>query len=152
MRAITIVFLLSVGVFLGACRAAAPTPTPKPSALLRVEDAWARPSPNMAGAVAAYFRIVNTGTVSDRLTGAEAPDVAGTVELHETAIEGGMARMHAMHAFEVPAGGTLELKPGGKHIMLLNLKRELKPGDRFTLTLKFEKAGTVQVAVEVRAP
>lgn len=152
MRAAIIVASLGIGVLLGACRAAAPTPTPKPSAPLRVEDAWARPSPGMAGAAAAYLRVVNMGSVSDRLTGAEAPEVAGTVELHETAMEGGMARMHAAHAFEVPAGNTLELKPGGKHIMLMNLKRELKPGDRFTLTLKFEKAGTVQGEVEVRAP
>lgn len=149
---IALIAVLGLAILLGACRAAAPTPTPKPSASLRVEDAWARPSPAMANAGAAYLRIVNTGSAPDALVGAEAPDVAGTVEMHETAMEGGMARMHAAHRFEVPAGGTLDMKPGGKHIMLLNLKRELKPGDRFTLTLKFERAGTVQVTVEVRAP
>lgn len=105
----------------------------------------------MAGAGAAYMVIRNTGTAPDALIGAEAPETAGKVELHETMMEGGIARMHAAHRFEVPAGGTLELKPGGKHIMLLNLKKELKPGDQFHLDLKFEKAGTLHVAVEVRA-
>lgn len=149
---IALVAVLGLAILFGACRAASPTPTPKPSAALRIEDAWARPSPAMANAGAAYMRIVNTGSAPDVLIGAEAADVAGMVEIHETTMEGGMARMHAVHRFEVPAGGTLELKPGGKHIMLMNLKRELKPGDRFTLTLRFERAGSIPVVVEVRAP
>ncbi|GBD11961.1 hypothetical protein HRbin23_01644 [bacterium HR23] len=150
------VFLLLVPAFallLGACApgvVVGPTPTPTPPMV--VEDVWARPSPSVGGAVAVYLRVVNPTAEPDILLGAAAHDVAGRVELHETTMEGGMAHMHPRERFEVPAQGVLELKPGGKHIMLLDLKRELKPGDRFTIILSFERRGPFYVEAEVRSP
>ena len=137
---------------------------------------WARNAPKTAGAGAAYVVITNNGSTADALVGASS-DVATTVEVHETyALEaasmpaespaaGGMESpmasdagmggtvmgMRPIERLEIPAGGTVELKPGGYHIMLIELNRELKVGEQVEITLKFEKAGDVKVTAEVRA-
>jgi len=99
-----------------------------------------------------YLTLINEGREADRLISA-ASDVAETVEFHETKMEGDVMKMQPLpEGIEVPAGGQVELKPGGYHIMLINLKRDLKVGDRFTVTLEFEKSGTLNVEVEVREP
>jgi copper(I)-binding protein len=132
-------------------------------ATLRVEDAWARRAPGMAsgspgghgaapgGAAngAVYVTIVNPGSSPDALVGAST-DAAGTVELHETVQEAGVMKMRPRPRFEVPAGGRLEMKPGGHHIMLLGLKRDLKPGDAVRVTLTFDKAAPMTVDAPVR--
>lgn len=123
--------------------------TPATGSAIVVEDAWARPSPMMAGNGAAYMVIRNTGNVDDALIGA-ASDVAETVELHETTMEGDMAGMHPVEAIPVPAGGSVSLEPGGYHVMLIGLKQELQPGQTITLTLTFEKAGQITVQAEIR--
>jgi len=93
--------------------------------------------------------IRNMGRTDDALIGA-ASDVAETVELHETTMEGDMAGMHPVEAIPVPAGGSVTLEPGGYHVMLIGLKQELQTGQMITLTLTFEKAGQITVQAEVR--
>lgn len=99
---------------------------------------------------AAYAKIMNMGSEDDRLVAASSP-AAGRVELHTHLMENGIARMRPVEAIEVPAGGTAELKPGGDHVMLFDLVEPLKKGDKFPMTLTFEKAGAVEVTVNVEA-
>lgn len=136
---------------------------------LKVSDAWSRTSPMVAGAGAAYMVIENGGSAADFLVGGSSP-VAATVEVHETvdmssslpaesgapmASDGGMTGgsvmgMRKMDRLEIPAGGTVELKPGSYHLMLIDLTRELVVGEKIEITLTFEKAGDVKVTAEVR--
>ncbi len=106
----------------------------------------------MGGKVsAAYMTISNSGGTADKLISATT-DVAGAVELHTTEVKDNVAKMQQVQSIEVPANGEVQLKSGGYHIMLLNLQRDLQPGDTLTLILTFEKAGKVTVTVPVRQP
>lgn len=100
---------------------------------------------------AVYLVLRNRGREGDRLIGART-DVARTVELHHSSIEDGIMRMRQVDAVEVPARGEARLEPGGYHIMLIGLVRGLEVGDRFEVTLEFEKSGArvVEVVVERR--
>ena len=98
-----------------------------------------------------YLKLENQGSTADRLLSATA-DVSGSVELHMMKMEGDVMRMRQVDAIEVPVGQTVELKPGGYHLMFIGLKAPLKVGERFPMTLKFEKAGEVKVEVVVQAP
>jgi copper(I)-binding protein len=102
-----------------------------------------------SGNGAVYVTVTNRGGSPDALVGA-ATEAATSVELHETVHEGGVMKMRPRPRFEVPAGSRLEMKPGGHHIMLLGLKRDLKPGDTVTVTVTFEKAGRMTVEAPVR--
>jgi copper(I)-binding protein len=97
---------------------------------------------------AAYFVLHNRGGEADRLVAART-EVAGVVELHRSAIEDGVMRMRQVEAIEVPASGQMRLEPGGYHLMLIGVKRELRNGDRFPITLEFELSGTQVLEVEV---
>lgn len=101
---------------------------------------------------AVYMKLVNRGAQADRLISAKA-DVCTTVELHETVMQGDVMQMRPVaNGIEVPANGSVELKPGGLHVMLIGLTKDLNPGDKFPVTLQFEKAGTITVQAEVRQP
>jgi copper(I)-binding protein len=97
----------------------------------------------------AYLRLENRGP-DDRLLGASA-DVSAGVELHMMKMEGDVMRMRQVDAIDVPSNKPVVLEPGGLHLMLVGLKAPLKEGSRFPMTLKFEKAGDVQVEVSVEA-
>jgi copper(I)-binding protein len=114
-----------------------------------VVEPWSRPSPVMAGNGAVYMTLVNEGGSPDVLVGAET-DVAEVVELHESKMEGDVMKMSRVPDIQVPVGGSAKLEPGGFHLMLIDLKRELTPGDTITLTLQFEKSGTITIEAEVR--
>ena len=116
---------------------------------ITVSDAWARPSPMMERAGAAYLVLRNNGAADDKLLSVES-DVAKTIELHETKESNGMMAMSPVPNVPVPAYGKAELKPGGYHVMLIGLTRELKVGDKVQLTLNFEKAGKIPVTAEVK--
>lgn len=117
---------------------------------VRIEHPFARPSAGTAGAGAAYMTI-RGGATGDKLVSGLAAAVAGRVELHDHIREGDVMRMRKIDAIDVPAHGAAELKPGGLHVMLMNLKQPLKTGESFDLTLVFEKAGAVTVTVPVLA-
>jgi copper(I)-binding protein len=99
---------------------------------------------------AAYFVLHNHGGEADRLVAART-EIAGAVELHRSAIEDGVMRMRQVEAIEVPARGEVRLAPGGYHLMLIGVNRELKDGDRFTIMLEFERTGERAVEVLVGA-
>ncbi len=113
---------------------------------VRVEKARARLTPARVGAV--YLTLVNTSGREDRLLSAEST-TAGRVELHEVIAQGELLQMHPRpEGFVVPAGGRVELAPGGKHLMLYAVQDS---PTSVALTLRFEKAGTVQLSVPVSA-
>jgi len=98
----------------------------------------------------AFMVLVNKGG-ADRLLGISA-DVARSTELHEMKMENDVMRMRQVDGIDVGAGQTVELKPGGYHVMFVGLKAPLKAGERFPMKLKFEKAGEVTVDVTIDAP
>ena len=118
----------------------------------KVEAAWARPTVAGQSAGGGYLKIAG-GASADRLLSASA-QVARHVELHSMEMDGNVMRMRPVESVAVPAGQTVELKPGGLHIMFMGLAQPLKSGSSFPLTLRFEKAGdvTVQVKVAPQAP
>ena len=110
---------------------------------VKIEDAWARATAPGAKVGAGYMKIAGG---PDRLVGASTP-AAGRVELHVTVKEGDVMRMRQVKAYEVP----IDLKPGGAHLMLVDLKAPLKEGAKVPLTLRFENAGETKVELQVRA-
>jgi copper(I)-binding protein len=111
---------------------------------------YARPTREGQMVGAGYLKLANKGPV-DRLVSATSP-VAGSVEIHSMSMEGDVMKMRQVDAIEIATGQTVELKPGGYHLMLMGLKAPLKVGDKFPLTLKFEKSGEVVVTVNVEEP
>lgn len=142
---------------------------------VEVSDAWARAVTDLeASDRSAVYMTITGGSEDDALVAASVPaDVAGTVEIHETVAaeeemsedgstttmgdmaddDGGMSGMMEMREVEqvdVPADATVELEPGGLHVMLLDVQRELTPGETIEVTLTFEVAGEMTVEAEVR--
>jgi copper(I)-binding protein len=115
---------------------------------LKIDRPFARATPPGAKTGGVFFTVENRGNIGDTLIRASSP-IAGTVELHQMAVEAGIMKMRAVPAVDVKPGAKLELKPGGYHLMLFDLRQPLKKGDRFPLTLTFARAGTVEVSVVV---
>lgn len=141
-------YLLLTLLLLAACTAGG-----SPAAGITVSDAWAR-STAAAGAnvtSAAYMTLRNNGPAADRLLSATC-DAASVVELHKSEMKEGVMSMSPVQLIEIPAGGQVQLKPGGLHIMLIGVGRQLKAGEKITLKLRFERAGEINVVAEVRQP
>jgi|TARA_R110002020_G_scaffold221150_1_gene429183 periplasmic copper chaperone A len=118
---------------------------------LELKHPWSAKAPPVAPVLGGYLTIVNTGSEPDRLVGGSTP-VAERLELHESSLVNGVARMRpAKGGIEIPAGETLNLQPGGAHIMLVNPKQRPAEGEKFKATLQFEKAGAVDVEFVVEA-
>jgi len=115
---------------------------------LKIDHPFARATPPGAKTGGVFVTVENTGSQSDRLMSVSSP-VAGVAELHEMSVDAGVMRMRGVAALEVKPGETLQLKPGGYHVMLSELRQPLKVGDRFPMTLKFQNAGAVEVSVWV---
>ena len=117
---------------------------------LEIDDAFTRataPGQQVAGG---FLKIENKG-VADQLISASSP-VAGEVQLHEMAMEGNVMKMRQVEDIAVPANGVVQLKPGGYHLMFLNLKGPFVVGESIPVKLKFAKAGDVEVKFPVNAP
>lgn len=116
---------------------------------LTLEHPWTRATPAGAKVAGGYLTIQNSGAAPDRLIGG-ASDIAGRLEIHEMAVKDGIMTMRPLTSgLEVAPGGKAELKPGGYHIMFMDLKRPLKEGESVKGTLQFEKAGEVTVEFAV---
>jgi hypothetical protein len=116
---------------------------------IKIENAYTRstvPGQQVAGG---FMKIENKGGV-DQLISASSP-VAGEVQLHEMAMEGNVMKMRQVKDIAVPAGGAVELKPGGLHLMFMNIKAPLTAGETVPVKLKFAKAGEVEVKMPVNA-
>jgi copper(I)-binding protein len=115
---------------------------------LRVSNPFARATPPGAKVAGAFMTIKNAGPEADRLISASSP-AAGLVEIHEMAMEGGVMKMRALKGIDLKPGATVELQPGGYHVMLEDLKQPLKQGEQIPVTLNFEKAGAIEIKVKV---
>jgi hypothetical protein len=120
----------------------------QPAAAPIVRDAWVRPTVPGASVSAAYFTVESNTAL--KLLKADTA-AAGIVELHDMKMKDGVMEMKAARFFEVPARGVLELKPGGKHIMLFKVKHQIKAGDKVPLALTFEGADNKPLVVKVEA-
>lgn len=116
---------------------------------LKIGHPWSRATPAGAKVGGGYLSIENTGTTVDRLVSVSVP-FAGRSEIHEMAVKDGIMTMRPLdNGIELPAGTNVEFKPGGYHIMFMELKQQLKQGEMMKGTLTFEKAGTVDVEFKV---
>ncbi len=117
---------------------------------LTVTSPWTRATPGGAKIAGGYLKVTNNGTSVDRFVGARS-DVTDHVEIHEMSMSDGVMRMRPLpNGLEIKPGETVELKSGGYHLMFMDLKQPLKPGDTFKATLQFEKAGPLEVNFGVR--
>ena len=117
---------------------------------LVITQAWSRATPGGAKIAGGFLTIENKGAAPDRLT-AVSGDVAGKVEIHEMAMNNGVMTMRPLDkGLSIEPGKTVKLAPGGLHLMLMDLKRPLKQGDKVPLTLEFEKAGKVALSLDVQ--
>ena len=116
---------------------------------LQITGVWARATPKGAQVGGGYLKITNNGSAPDRLVGGSSP-VAGKFELHEMSMSGGVAKMRELaNGLEIKPGETIELRPGGNHVMFVGLKQPLERGKPFAATLQFEKAGKIDVEFRV---
>lgn len=118
---------------------------------LKITGAWAKamlPGQPVGGG---YLTIENTGAAADRLVSVIS-SASPVVQIHEMMMEGDVMKMRAhSDGLEIPAGGMVELKPGGYHLMFMAVAEPFKEGGMVKVTLKFEKAGDVEVALPVAA-
>ncbi len=118
---------------------------------IAVEQPYARATPAGAQTGAVYMTLDNKSHVADRLTAASS-DVADKLQIHEMAVVNGVMQMRELSdGLPIPADGSVALKPGSYHVMLIGLKKPLTAGETFSLTLTFEKAGNISVTVPVQA-
>jgi periplasmic copper chaperone A len=165
-RAILFVLMLTSILILVGCSPASETPQ------ITIEEPWARAAMQIptemegmgenhmegdmhamggGGTSAVYMTIKNSGQQADKLLEART-DAAEIVETHVSETRDGVTVMAQVNGIEVPGRGEVELKPGGLHIMLINLNQDLMEGDSISLTLVFEQSGEIQVSVPVQAP
>jgi hypothetical protein len=117
---------------------------------IQIENAYTRatvPGQQVAGG---FMKIENKGASVDQLVSASSP-AAGEVQLHEMAMDGNVMKMRQVKDIAVPAGGAVELKPGGLHLMFMGIKAPLTAGETVPVKLKFAKAGEVEVKMPVNA-
>jgi periplasmic copper chaperone A len=113
-----------------------------------VDDAWVRGTVAQQKVSGAYMQI--TSAAGGKLVGASSP-LAGMVEIHEMAMDGNVMRMRALAGLDLPPGKPVKLKPGGYHIMLMDLKQPLKHGEAVPLTLTVEGLDGKRETIEVKA-
>ena len=112
---------------------------------VKISAPWARATPKGATVGAGYMTITNNGSAPDRLISG-ASDVSNRFEIHEMTMDNGVMRMRPIaKGMELKPGQSVELKPGGNHVMFLGLKKPLAQGEHVKATLAFEKAGKVEV-------
>lgn len=128
---------------------AAAAPALGQTAAISIQNPWSRATPSGAANGAVYLTIENAANAEDRLTGA-ASNLSARTEIHEMKTADGIMKMRAVaNGLAVPAHGSVALRPGGYHVMLIGLKKPLKSGETVALTLDFAKAGKIEVSAPV---
>jgi periplasmic copper chaperone A len=118
------------------------------AAQVEIEKPWARATAPGAKVAGGYMVIRNKASAPDKLVGLSSP-AAARVEMHVHFMENDVARMRQVPGYDVPANGRFELKPGGAHLMFMNIRAPFKEGDKVPVTLRFERAGDAQVEFHV---
>ncbi len=118
-------------------------------AQIEITEGWVRGTPPGTTITAMYMNVENTGDQDDTLKSVSS-DISKSAEIHQTSVDDkGVAKMEMLESVLVPAEGSVNFKPGGMHIMLIDLEESLKSGDKVEIKLVFEKAGQVKVQAEV---
>ena len=117
-------------------------------AQIQIDKPWARATAPGSKVAGGYMAIRNAGAAADRLVSASSP-AAAKVELHVHINDNGVMKMREAPGYDVPAKGRFELKPGGAHLMFMDIKRPFKEGEKVPVRLKFEKAGEVSAEFHV---
>ncbi len=113
-----------------------------------IDKPWARATAPGVKVAAGYMVVRNKATVADRLTSASSP-AAARVETHVHIHEAGVMKMREVPGYDIPAGGAFELKPGGAHLMFMDIRRPFIEGEKVPVKLTFEKAGEVNAEFDV---
>jgi copper(I)-binding protein len=117
-------------------------------AQIEIENARTRATPPGAKIAAGYMTIRNKSPSPDHLLSAASP-LAARVETHVHLHDGDVMRMRPVKGYDIPAKGSLELAPGGAHLMFVDIKRPFKEGEKIPVTLRFERAGEMRVMITV---
>lgn len=118
---------------------------------LQIGHPWSRATPPSARTAAGFMTLSNKGATADRLVSVSSPSVE-RVEIHEMKMDGAVMRMRELErGIDLPAGATVELKPGGFHLMMIDIKAPLMKDQKVPVTLVFEKAGPIQIELLVHA-
>jgi periplasmic copper chaperone A len=118
---------------------------------IEISRPWTRATPPTAQTGGGFLAITNSGSTPDRLVAAKSP-AADKVEVHEMKMDGNVMRMRELEkGLEIPPGATVELKPGGFHVMFMGLKAPFAKDSKVPLTLVFEKAGSIDLELPVEA-
>jgi hypothetical protein len=134
------IHVLLTGLLLSCALSAAP--------VLEVQQAWIREAPPASRVLVAYMTIINTGDAPAEISGISSPDFT-RAELHQTRVEEGVARMVPVDSITVPAGGRVQLEPGGMHLMLFDPGRPLKSGDLVSFEVKQSGGATLPFEARV---
>jgi copper(I)-binding protein len=118
-------------------------------AQVQIEQPWSRATPPGATIAAGYMVLRNPAGKADRLVSVTSP-AAARVETHVHIHDGEVVRMREVKGYAIPANGRLELKPGGPHLMFVDIKQPFKDGEKIPARLRFERSGEVDVQFEVR--
>ncbi|MGI9402356.1 MAG: copper chaperone PCu(A)C [Rhizobiaceae bacterium] len=116
---------------------------------LMIEQAWIRAAPSGAPVAGGYLKITNKGQSADKLVSVSA-EFAGMSEVHEMAMEGDVMKMRPIDGLPIGPGETVELKPGGFHLMFMKPNTEIKDGDSHMVVLVFENAGSLELEMPVK--
>lgn len=154
LTALGLAFGLMGAVTLAAPQAiAADAPKPKAASktatTLSIKDPWVREAPPGARVLGAYMVLANPSSKADRLVSVTSP-LADEIEIHRMTVKNGMMEMDAVDSLTIPAKGEVKLQPGGLHLMIYGVKRDLKEGDSLPIELTFENAGTRKIDFPVR--
>ncbi|WP_293448170.1 copper chaperone PCu(A)C [Persephonella sp.] len=114
-----------------------------------IEDPWVRAVPPTAKNTALFMVIKNVGDEADILIGVKT-NISKMVSIHKTVNQNGVMKMVHVDRLPVPAGKSVVLKPGGYHIMVMGLKKDIKAGDNVKFTLIFEKSGEITIKAPVK--
>jgi hypothetical protein len=152
-------FVFLAPLALAVAGAVACTPAPQsgregqiqtPAAALTVADGWAGVTPGGARVGAGYLTIANSGAADDLLVSAQSPRAAH-VEIHETQMRGDMMTMTpAAGGVVIPAHGSVEFRPGERHLMFIDITAPFAPGETVPVTLTFKQAGAIETSLSVR--
>jgi copper(I)-binding protein len=144
--------MIRISIFLLAIALALPAVAEEYSVgTMQIGNPWTRATPKGSTVAGAYMTITNKGSAPDRLLGGSSA-VADRFEVHSMVMDGGVAKMRPVDGgLEIKPGETVELKPGGLHVMLTGLKQPLDKGQKVKATLEFAKAGKVEVEYTVEA-
>ena len=115
---------------------------------INIQNPWVRAAPPSVKVLAAYMRIENNGNRTRTLTGATSPNFE-QVEMHNTILHKGLAKMVQEKALEIPPQGSVVFKPGGYHFMLIGPKGVLNPGYKIDMILMFNNGDRISTKVEV---